>query len=901
MGVGERAIRRTTATRFVVAAFLTVVSVLAVAPYSGAADSPGPTTPERSTIDFESGLAPMNVPAWLSIGRGVSGPGDPGSIAVTSAGGPAMVFDADCGGSAATCAGWSETMFSSSNQHHVLMVADNPDALNVTGALGASLTLQFQQPMDIHSFVVHDLDTGNPRAIFQGADGTVDRPIGTGEGQTVSVTNGPWTNVDRVTFLLDGSGFVDDIVLSATPGPVDPPPPCPTGEFWNPSGGVCEPLPCDSPLVPTGPNPECEPCADGTVYVGSPGSASCEVDPRPCVLPQVYDAAKNECVDDVPPCTTPAFEWDGVCVTECPAPLVATGSVPECEPCPTGQVYVGSPGSATCEVDPRPCVAPQVYDAAKNECVDVLVCTAPAFEWDGVCVTECPAPLVATGSVPECEPCPAGQVYVGSPGSATCEVDPRPCVLPQVYDAAKNECVDVVPPCTAPAFEWDGVCVTECPSPLVRAASDPLCRPCVLPQEFDAATKSCVTGPSEGCVVPEFPWNGECVTECPSPLVRAASDPLCRPCVLPQEFDAATKSCETGPSEGCALPLVSTGTGTDISCECPSGEVFDPVSEECISEPDCELPRFVYEDVCVEECPEGTHQISGTPPECVVCGSGEVFDPLSEKCIVETGCELPRFVYADVCVEECPEGTHQIPGPSCEDDVTDPPPPCPPPLLWDGNDCVTTCVAPQFPFDDVCAPNCPEGLWADIAGSTCEPLPCPTTQIFDAESGTCESFEILGFLDDNDRETSSDVMYDIVLFNRGPGDLPDATITLTLPEGLEPHKDEQGRCTADAADSARLVCTADLSSGADFSLRTNPIKRVPGQTLSQLIGVEVMHDGIVGVTLDAIEPSAAGPPTPNPVDTAEDRRRITLLLLTAVALMILLMLYRTDEGVTGGA
>jgi hypothetical protein len=94
--------RRTKPSRFVALAFFTVVGILAVSPYAGSADAqlsaeaaPAP----RTTIDFESGLSPMQTPTVLRSGVGIVGP-DIGAVTVSSVGGTAMVFDADCGGSA---------------------------------------------------------------------------------------------------------------------------------------------------------------------------------------------------------------------------------------------------------------------------------------------------------------------------------------------------------------------------------------------------------------------------------------------------------------------------------------------------------------------------------------------------------------------------------------------------------------------------------------------------------------------------------------------------------------------------------------------------------------------------------------------------------------------------------
>ncbi|MEM7142856.1 MAG: hypothetical protein AAF548_17665, partial [Actinomycetota bacterium] len=175
-----------------------------------------PTTPAASEGD------PVPDPATTRIdfeglptgGIGAVAVADVGTVAIDATAGVPAVFDSRCTGG---CAGWSAEL-QTDRLGNALMVAVPPaDLLRVTGDDAAALRLTFPVPVHVHRFSTHDLTTPGARADFTTPAGTVSIGMSNETAEPRRVTAGV-DDVTAIDFRLDGSGLIDDIVVSPMTG-----------------------------------------------------------------------------------------------------------------------------------------------------------------------------------------------------------------------------------------------------------------------------------------------------------------------------------------------------------------------------------------------------------------------------------------------------------------------------------------------------------------------------------------------------------------------------------------------------------------------------------------------------------------------------------------------------------
>ncbi len=223
------------ATRRLIAGVLAVAlgAFLAIAPAT-----PAHAAPLSSTIDFESGLSSGDTPSTLAVGAGMSG-ASLGTVAVSASnpqlpGNAAMVFDSTCGGQTVphTDPTWDPTMCSDDDpdlyvpaQGNTLIITENGDSSEPDDYAGRNgvFTFDFSSwgpgTVTWERLTVIDLeDTEGPEEVrLFDPDGILIAtvPIApTGGDNTSAVTSGPVTGVALMEVMFNGSGAVDDIVIT---------------------------------------------------------------------------------------------------------------------------------------------------------------------------------------------------------------------------------------------------------------------------------------------------------------------------------------------------------------------------------------------------------------------------------------------------------------------------------------------------------------------------------------------------------------------------------------------------------------------------------------------------------------------------------------------------------------
>jgi hypothetical protein len=186
------------------------------------------------TIDFE-GLAEGQVVSSVSAGTGISGGAVVGSVAVEGINArfpgqnTAIIFDAECGGSAAGCSGNDADLFFP-GQGNVLIIAENLVDANNDGLIddpddelrGGTFEFDFSGfgpgEVRIESLWVGDVGDQAGEAgeiqLFSGATqiGTIPLPsLANNQAATVNVGV---SGVTRMAVVYRGTGAIDDIVVT---------------------------------------------------------------------------------------------------------------------------------------------------------------------------------------------------------------------------------------------------------------------------------------------------------------------------------------------------------------------------------------------------------------------------------------------------------------------------------------------------------------------------------------------------------------------------------------------------------------------------------------------------------------------------------------------------------------
>jgi len=207
--------RGTTTATMVLAMVLAAVSPAAAATY-------------HATIDFED-LAAGTIVGNVAHDSGISGDDAGGYVAVyghhpTRAGNFAMIFDANCGGSAATCSGDDSDLYNPALSKVLIISEDldpsDPDDADVVGAI---FSFDFSNwgdgVVNVDDITVQDIEAeqgegGAQVQLYSGGGLVATVPISaTGDGVSALVDIGV-PGVDYMEVDLNGSGSIDNINLS---------------------------------------------------------------------------------------------------------------------------------------------------------------------------------------------------------------------------------------------------------------------------------------------------------------------------------------------------------------------------------------------------------------------------------------------------------------------------------------------------------------------------------------------------------------------------------------------------------------------------------------------------------------------------------------------------------------
>lgn len=193
--------------------------VLPIGTGSGRVDA----APATATIDFEDGLDPGDIVSELDVGLGIRGV-DAGIVSVYGERvdlpgvNQAMVFDAECGGAAASCSGDDADLFQP-QLGNVLIISESGDSSDPDDAdVGERIDIDFSEwgtgSVTVRSLDVLDVEADESPGRIEIGETIVPIPdIGDGNVSTVEV--GGTGSVLAV--VLNGSGAIDNIQIEYEP------------------------------------------------------------------------------------------------------------------------------------------------------------------------------------------------------------------------------------------------------------------------------------------------------------------------------------------------------------------------------------------------------------------------------------------------------------------------------------------------------------------------------------------------------------------------------------------------------------------------------------------------------------------------------------------------------------
>lgn len=246
----------------------------------GVGVTPAAGAPVQATIDFESGLGPGAIVSTLEAGVGISG-ADAGTVSVFGQRSDlpgvnqAMIFDATCGGDAATCSGDDSDLFQP-QLGNVLIISESGDASDPDDAdVGERIEFDFSAwgtgVVTVVSLDVLDVEIDESPGQIEIGSTTVPIPnIGDGNVQTVAVGG----SGSVLAVVLNGSGAIDNIAIEFEPAATTtttptsttststtststPPaaPPTTSEPPGSTTSSTVVVLPPSAPTTPTGPRP----------------------------------------------------------------------------------------------------------------------------------------------------------------------------------------------------------------------------------------------------------------------------------------------------------------------------------------------------------------------------------------------------------------------------------------------------------------------------------------------------------------------------------------------------------------------------------------------------------------------------------------------------------------------
>jgi LPXTG-motif cell wall-anchored protein len=214
----------------------------------------------QAIIDFEDGLAPGDIVSSLSAGQGITGE-DFGTVGVigTRSDLPdvnqAMIFDAACGGAAASCSGEDLDLYQP-QLGNVLIISEDGDSGDPDDAdVGEQIDFDFSSwgsgVVTVLSIDVLDVEVDESPGLIAVGAGSVPIPdIGDGNVSTIPIG----LSGSSMSVILNGSGAIDNIVIEFEPAPpaTSEPPPT-TAPPVDTTPPATEPPATTAPPAPTQP------------------------------------------------------------------------------------------------------------------------------------------------------------------------------------------------------------------------------------------------------------------------------------------------------------------------------------------------------------------------------------------------------------------------------------------------------------------------------------------------------------------------------------------------------------------------------------------------------------------------------------------------------------------------
>lgn len=279
-------------------------------------------------------------------------------------------------------------------------------------------------------------------------------------------------------------------------------------------------------------------------------------------------------------------------------------------------------------------------------CVDD--CTKHGFAYENTCSTICPYYVSNNTCVQRCAQ--YSPFIVNQTKTVSCNNGYKDCQLSIQFRECRSDCPEHLyklqdtcqEKCPVPYFAFNRTCLTTCPE------SNPFHQP--VSSDINTVSSSSLRVNNEK-VTNKIKFE-KCVSTCSDPYNFL--DKVNKACVdiCPKERRFIFLNVCT---EACSKEKVLNGIQPGIECAeaCPKPKLL--FNKTCIST--CPNQTYNFNELqCVSECPyEKPFGLKEDNWRCIErCDSYKVFK--DGKCIYDSDCSKPYFVYDYSCVKSCPDG-----------------------------------------------------------------------------------------------------------------------------------------------------------------------------------------------------------------------------------------------------
>ena len=408
-------------------------------------------------------------------------------------------------------------------------------------------------------------------------------------------------------------------------------------------------------------HPECNGCS-------GPGNDNC----LSCLTFSEKQNGTTHCVSSCSSGMMPLYSLNGRnihCVNECVSSTYRDGN--KCVPCDWSclDCYKSSFGS------------------------NCSLCKEGYLFLQGQCVTSCPSGFYENNATKECTQC--SSICETCSDAQTCQTCAYPFILYndrcqmcpngtyRQYDEFFHyyTCVRCHPSCKtcyasaydecescSVGFLYDNRCLSSCPPGTFYEPGSVYdqCRRCPW------MCKSCTGDSYSNCTECDddyFVYDGYCTDSCPTGTYRDYTKktnpcqkcyPSCETCYGPDETNCMSCEDDQTLTRGTCYPSCyygqyrafnGSGDSTCEYCHAACRACYGPSDDECFT---CSLGRVLYNDQCVDTCPNGTYPYSDSCQSCSY-SCKTCYGSYSDEC---TSCEDGKFLYEEECRYYCPSGTY---------------------------------------------------------------------------------------------------------------------------------------------------------------------------------------------------------------------------------------------------